>query len=395
MILGPISYLDCIAFCILLAPQLLWQVGPVGTVFCVLQALPFLLIKLPIAFLHERYIIPREKQSPFVQKASPFEDVVIRCVRYAFANIPPAIGRVFFSKPVTLPFLRFRMIRHGYLRCPFSWTEHRERSFRGIWIVKDPMKKPDFVLYYAHGGGFSMGSVHFYLEFLLAWMSILVESGYSNPAIFALEYTLVPDASYPTQLHETMSAYEHVLGVAGDPSIVCVSGDSAGATLILSLLLHLASKEPNTVNNGTHLRKPALAVLISPWTNLVSARHKHTRSDYLNVQQLHRYGSQYVGAMISECSPLVSPGCCKDLSWWKRSSPSKGFYITYGGEEVLGPEIKLLAENLREADVIVGSKSEPGGIHAWPVASLFLSSTREGRLGGLKTITQEIRERIP
>lgn len=39
--LGPVSYLDCIVFCIFLAPQLVWQAGLVPTVLCVLQALPF------------------------------------------------------------------------------------------------------------------------------------------------------------------------------------------------------------------------------------------------------------------------------------------------------------------------------------------------------------------
>jgi hypothetical protein len=41
MNLGPVSYLDCIVFCVFLAPQLVWRVGFFDTVFCVLQALPF------------------------------------------------------------------------------------------------------------------------------------------------------------------------------------------------------------------------------------------------------------------------------------------------------------------------------------------------------------------
>src|SRR3954471_17175012 len=87
-----------------------------------------------------------------------------------------------------------------------------------------------------------MGSSYFYLEFLLSWLSLLKDSGrFQNPAIFALEYTLVPDASYPAQLYQTVAGYEYVLSMIQDPSKICVSGDSAGATLILSLLLHIAS----------------------------------------------------------------------------------------------------------------------------------------------------------
>jgi hypothetical protein len=62
-----------------------------------------------------------------------------------------------------------------------------------------------------------MGSSYFYLEFLLSWLSLLCEAGYSNPAIFALEYTLVPDASFPTQLCDTIAGYRHVLSVARRP----------------------------------------------------------------------------------------------------------------------------------------------------------------------------------
>lgn len=71
----------------------------------------------------ERYYTRKNRRSPFVQRASPFQDIVIRCVRYAFAQIPAKIGRVFFSKAVALPFLRFRMIRHGFWRSPIHWRE--------------------------------------------------------------------------------------------------------------------------------------------------------------------------------------------------------------------------------------------------------------------------------
>lgn len=237
-----------------------------------------------------------------------------------------------------------------------------------------------------------MGSSYFYLEFLLSWLSLLHKAGYGNPAVFALEYTLVPDAAYPTQLEEATEGYEHVLEVAQDPSTVCLSGDSAGATLILCLLLHLGEKGPDYQHR---LPRPGFAVLISPWVTLISTRHKNMANDYLDVKQLHQYGTQFAGDRMVETDPLVSPGCCKDITWWKRSCPEKGIFITYGEAEVFAPEIEGLIDILREAHVLVGSKAEPGGIHAWPVASLFLSSSLDNRLDGLRTITKEVRQRIP
>lgn len=49
MLLGPISYLDCLVFCIFLAPQLILDVGLFETIKVVLQTLPFLgMYDLPI-----------------------------------------------------------------------------------------------------------------------------------------------------------------------------------------------------------------------------------------------------------------------------------------------------------------------------------------------------------
>lgn len=89
-------------------------------------AYTFSVIKLPLVFTYNRYYLSRQYRSPFVQQATWFEDVVIRCVRYAFAYIPASIGRVFFSKFVSLPFLRFRMLRHGYFRSPLHWHEVKQ-----------------------------------------------------------------------------------------------------------------------------------------------------------------------------------------------------------------------------------------------------------------------------
>lgn len=42
MLLGPVSYLDCLVFILFLAPQLLLQAGLVHTLAVVIQVLPFL-----------------------------------------------------------------------------------------------------------------------------------------------------------------------------------------------------------------------------------------------------------------------------------------------------------------------------------------------------------------
>ncbi|KAK1985546.1 Alpha/Beta hydrolase protein [Colletotrichum cereale] len=414
MILGPVSLLDCLAFVIFAVPHLLFHVGFFRTLAIAIKTLPFLIFELPTSLLHERLILPYSQRSPFVQRATLFEDVVIRCVRYAFANLPPLIGRVFLSKNVSRPFLRFRMLRHGYLSSPSHWSEykqHGEHGFQGIWVTKDASKPPDIVIYYAHGGGFSMGSAYFYLEFLLSWHSLLVQSGYQNPAIFALEYTLVPDKMYPTQMYETLRGYKHVLDRAGDPRKVVVAGDSAGGTLILTLLLELghmnearAFKEKSDDSavsdseNQEQLRKasesplPGLCVLVSPWSKLISNRHENSASDFLDRDMLWRYALQYAGTSHAY-DKSASPGQCVDHRVWAEASPPCGFFVVYGSEEVFAPDIKDLIKVLVK-NTQVDSRCEEGGIHAWPVVDLFVSSNENKRLKGLRTLTSAIRKHI-
>ena len=282
------------------------------------------------------------------------------------------------------------MLRHGYLHPPIPYREIDLGNVHGIYMAPDAEAKPDLVIFYCHGGGFSMGSAYFYLEFLLGWVSLLKQSGYQNPAIFSLEYTLVPDAAYPKQIEQVRTGFDFCCSIAEDPSRVCVGGDSAGGTLILSLLL-LIAQDPKE----SHVSKPGFATLISPWTVLYSHENRNTPSDYLNSDSLHLYGRQYAGSESRLDDPLVSPGMCKDGSLWVKASPLAGFGVLYGSEEVLGPEMRNLIALLRNHGCAVSVREEPGGIHAWPVVTLFLSDTQDERQRGLKDLVKLVNQAIP
>ncbi|TKA82792.1 hypothetical protein B0A55_01772 [Friedmanniomyces simplex] len=389
MILSQIAWIDCLAFLLFLAPQLLLHVNILDLAICASKAIPHLLLTLPYQLLRERYLTSGPHQSPFVRHATLFQDLVIRCVRYAFARIPASIGKVFFSKNVALPFLRFRMLRHGYWRSPIYWREVDRKGLQGIFMVYDETRRPDVVVYYCHGGGFSMGSSYFYMEFLFAWVSLLKEAGYANPALFALEYTLVPEATYPTQLQEALAGYKYCLSIAEDPSRICVSGDSAGATLILSLLLCLSDYA-----GGMKNKLPGLAIPISPWAVIVNSNHQNTASDYLNKDSLHLYGSQYIGTKATSDDPLVSPGSCKNLAWWRRASPTLGWFFVYGAEEVFAPDARDLVALLKKAGITAEVLEEKGWTHAWPVVKLFLCNGQEERQSGLRAMVGFMRERL-
>lgn len=386
-ILSAISFVDCGVFVLCLIPQLFLQAGLYNVLLIVVKVLPFLLFQLPVQLFHERYYLPEPEQSPFCRNATLFQDIVIRCVRYAFAYIPASIGRVFFSKKVAYPFFRWRLLRHGYTQSPVSYSDVKKRDFQGIWIAPKPEEEPDVIIFYCHGGGFSMGSSYFYLEFLIAWLACLQDRGYKNPACFALEYTLVPDAKWPTQFDQTRAAYKFLResfgGIAA--SRIIVSGDSAGATLVLSMLLH-----PGPLTQEAQfdkLDRPGLAILLSPWTHLVSDLNQNTRSDYLINASLHLYASQYAGK-LTRTDTVVSPGL--SVGVWKKASPLEGYRVLFGAEEVFAPGIEEMIASMSKDGAIVKKYAEPAGIHAWPVVNLFLGESREERLKGLMKMTEYI-----
>ncbi|KFY32947.1 hypothetical protein V495_08576 [Pseudogymnoascus sp. VKM F-4514 (FW-929)] len=400
MILGPITIVDCFVFILLLFPQQLLHNSLFDLITCGLRILPFLFIKLPISIINDRYLLGRFTTKPFAHRATLFEDAVVRCVHYGFTKIKPPIARVFFVKGVSWPFLRYRMLKHGYLFLPVHLENIEQGSVKGVWMVYEPFQKPDVVLYFAHGGGFSMGSSYFYLEFFLITL-VLLRSNFSNPAIFALDYSLAPESSFPSQVEQALAGYNYLLNKRNvSPSRICVAGDSAGGTIMLSLLLRLArpsvdgqvTRELNgdAKTDSVTWKRPGMACLISPWATLVSSSHRDTESDYLDAFRLHVFAHGYVGRKGSVYDPVASPGSCKDVDWWLEAAPLKGFAISYGSEEVLAQDIRDLVELLRGAGVKVVADEDEGGVHAWPVAGLFLGSTKESRIRGVRRMVDRI-----
>mgnify|MGYP005988779389 CR=1 FL=1 len=248
----------------------------------------------------------------------------------------------------------------------------------------------------ARGGGFALGSSYFYLEFLLTWHHLLKERGFKNPAIFAIDYTLAPDDTYPTQVLETLQGYRHVIKVAKDTSKVCVGGDSAGGALTLSLLLELAAQggklqmRPGRESHPIKLALPHMAILISPWVTLVSSLHQDSDVDYLDRERLWEYAHEYVGKAKVNVSP-ASPGSCTDESLWRLCQPKAGYFVVYSGVEMLAEDARNFVKQQRKYGADVQELDYDGGVHAWPVVCMTTASTRERRLRGVKAMAEAIR----
>lgn len=227
-----------------------------------------------------------------------------------------------------------------------------------------------------------MGSSYFYLEFLLAWLTLLqARRIYRNPCILSVEYSLVPDAIFPTQLKQALAAYRYAAAITPN---VTVAGDSAGGTLTLTLLLHLRSQ--------AQLSKPKLAVLISPWVTIVDTQtHRNTASDYLDVGTLHQYGTEYLGNVhTTSIDKLAEPGHEHNTDVWSEACPENGFVTLWGQEEMLAEDIRGWVNRTTKAGLPMRSWEIPNGVHAWPVAALYLGDSKKTRLSGLEWMVEQM-----
>ncbi|KAL2816478.1 Alpha/Beta hydrolase protein [Aspergillus granulosus] len=165
-------------------------------------------------------------------------------------------------------------VRYGHI--PHLFEPVRTPGFFGYWICRGLSQEPleprdaDLVLLHAHGGGYVSGhpSVgapeHVFLAEVLQQHNI-------TTAIFSLDYTLAPKATFPKQRDEAIAAYDWLRrDMAVNPSKIVVIGDSAGGHVIISLLVGLHERcgaKLATDADSDDLR-PAAAVLVSPWMNL-------------------------------------------------------------------------------------------------------------------------------
>lgn len=270
----PISLADLSIFLSDLSVALFSQV-PVSTIFsCLLITFIFVLFVLPFSVFRSRWI---KSPYPFIPKPSLLQDITYHLVRLAFVHFPHSIGRTFFSESACLGMFVERIGGSEVFRRHCHRVDIPDRGVTGWWVAPgraDALSDPgevaqcDVVLVYIHGGGLTMGSPAFYLEFLLSIAAELRLLGFESPAVFAPEYPLVPEKRYPTQLEAIERAWSYVVECAGEKTKVGIGGDSAGAGIAIASMFGIAQ------DRTPQIRKSDFAVCVHRCGFL-----RHTTSD--------------------------------------------------------------------------------------------------------------------
>ncbi|CAK4082290.1 unnamed protein product [Aphanomyces euteiches] len=234
-----------------------------------------------------------------------------------------------------------------------SWPPLQTDKFEAIWYG-DGLNDDacDAIVLYIHGGGFVLGRADMNAKAIVGLLSTAKAEHNKTLLGLGLDYKLAPEHKFPSQLHEALAAYEYLTTQSSKP--ILLVGDSAGGNLVLSLLLAL--KQPE----NKHLRRPAAAVMVSPWCQLdyetIAASYTKNRdTDFVGADNLSHCARAYIGTASAK-DPMVSPilgdfrGCCPML-------------IHYGGKEVFEDDIDILCERLKEQQVDVTAVKNPLAPH--------------------------------
>ncbi|MGH9439193.1 MAG: alpha/beta hydrolase fold domain-containing protein [Terriglobia bacterium] len=164
------------------------------------------------------------------------------------------------------------------------------------WWCKPKDAKPDAVILHIHGGWFNWGSARAFRN-LVGHLAI-----HARAFAFSPDYRLAPEHPFPTATEDVRNCYDGLIELGYKK--IAVTGDSAGGTLALGLLLALKASQ---LNNQVF---PVAGVALSPVTDLsLSGASWTTRAAadpyFIQIQAAELVRSYLNGADPSD--PAASP----------------------------------------------------------------------------------------
>jgi acetyl esterase/lipase len=261
------------------------------------------------------------------------------------------------------------------------------------WLGRSDAKR---VILYLHGGGYTQAANEgnfVYAARLHEDLNSTKQHG--SVAVLLVEYTLVPEATYPTQLKEAAAVLAHLIADhagagagARRPADIFVSGDSAGGNLAMSLLSHLLHPHPHVP--AVHLQEPlGGALLYSPWVSFSTdyPSFDNLLLDVLPPLVLRKWSAMFLNK-ANPANPEADPGpiagdayteaAKNPASWWEgMHRVCSHVLVAYGSSEVLADAIEELEAPLKKG------WAEGGGD---PSAVVFLKGAKEAHIAPIVDI---------
>nr|GAT58282.1 alpha/beta hydrolase fold protein [Mycena chlorophos] len=229
------------------------------------------------------------------------------------------------------------------------------------WIGE---KRTERVVLFLHGGAFVLPATDYSL-FFWRYVQLELEKKDIQVGFVWLEYTLTPQAVFPSQLTQARLALNFLLESGVQPSNLQIVGDSAGANLILQVLSQVLHPLPSVprVSLPSPIRG---ALLISPWVSLTASSPSNFAND--GKDYLPRLTTLVMGTLTLAHVPadqrVFAEAVRAPADWF--SGAKRVFervLITAGSAELLWDDIMAFAEAFkkqhRRAELVV----QPNGLH--------------------------------
>ena len=220
-----------------------------------------------------------------------------------------------------------------------SWEPGNAGPVSGKWVR--PASPNGGLIYYVHGGGFTLGSSGIPMPFLLELSHRL------GVTCFSADYTLAPEATFPSAPNEAFSGYKALLELGWPAEKIIVCGESAGATLSLDIAL---------MAKDAGIAAPKAVIALSPVTDAtapVEGVVLEGLDDNHAIYQMYAPG-------YSLDHPLISPAL-GDLSGFPAT------FLSAGGAEILMQDSLIFADRASRAGVDVQLHIGKDMIHTYPL----------------------------
>lgn len=211
-----------------------------------------------------------------------------------FAVMQPAKTALYAAKPVA-----DRSIKPGVVG--------------GTWYPKALLKAPGHpeslrVLLNFHGGAFVIGDGR-ELDSGFTCRTLIKQCGYDYALSPQYRLSSNRKGRFPAALQDAITSYAYLLHNLRIPANrITLSGDSAGANLVLALLRYIAEH-----GDSIGLPRPAGALLWSPWLNIRDAQSagrifesENYDTDYLN-SSFALWGARSYAEGLDASNPYLSP----------------------------------------------------------------------------------------
>ncbi|KAK9427476.1 Alpha/Beta hydrolase protein [Lipomyces doorenjongii] len=248
-------------------------------------------------------------------------------------------------------------------KLPVRSIEISHLNTKAFWIGDD---QADTVVLYFHGGGYAMPGSEAHFTLLSQIISSATQLERSVAAL-VLQYDLAPAEQYPRQITQCVELLRYAItDLQKSPGQILLGGDSAGGTMVFSVLSHILHPHPSIT--PIKLSTPLRAVFVSsPVVRFGFTAERFRLNEIFEpapVSTLKEWIANYLGT--SGKDGWNEPGQ-NDVEWWKGlTDVVKGMLITIATDEVMADDVQAMANKITTVYPELTLFSSKNDFHAEP-----------------------------